>query len=64
MRPFSTSSYIGTLSSFENVDKAPSVLSSSLVGSGMTCVGGGEKMGNEASGSVNTSPAPFIYVRC
>jgi len=64
MRPFLTFSYIWTLSSFENVDRAPSLLGSSLIGSGMACGGGGEKMENEASGSINTSPAPFIYVRC
>jgi hypothetical protein len=53
----------GILSSFENVDKTPPLSNSSLVGSGMMCVGRGEKTTenlNEASGSVNISPATFI----
>jgi hypothetical protein len=66
MRPFSASSSSGILSSFENVDKTPPLSNSSLVGSGMMCVGRGrgeKTTENEASGSVDTSSATFIYVR-
>ena len=65
MRPFSASLSSGMLSSFENVDKTPPLSKYSLVGSGMMCVGRGRGRGektteNEASGSVNSSPATFI----
>jgi hypothetical protein len=43
------------------VNKLLSLLSPSLVGSGMACVGD-EKMGDEAPGSVNSGP--FIHLRC
>ena len=64
-RAFSTLSNVGELSSFENVNKLLSLLNSSLVGSGMACVtvcSGGEKMGDDASGSLNSSP--FIHLSC
>ena len=56
MRALSTFSNVGTLSSFENVNKLLSLLNPSLVDLGMAGIlGGGETMGDEASGSVNTS---------
>jgi len=66
MRLFSPSSNIWALPLFENVDKTPQPLSSSLVDqvSGMACVGGEEKMEDVASGSVNTTLAPLIYAHC
>jgi hypothetical protein len=45
------------------VNKLLSLLSPSLVALGMACIlGGGEKMGDEASGSVNTGS--FMNLRC